>query len=95
MLTLTPQARDAMASISGCQSMIRGTINQCKAMVASSITAQKLMASHHSQRLKLTNQRQPVPAAFDAVACSDMQDRFQVKVEVTVKLSPASDFAEK
>ena len=48
MLTFTPQACEAICSIWGRQSMIRGTIKTCKAMVASNKTAQKLIASHHT-----------------------------------------------
>ena len=39
--------------------MIRGTINQCKAAVASNMTAQNPSTSHHNQRLNLTYQRKP------------------------------------
>jgi hypothetical protein len=81
-----------MASISGCQSSMRGTINQCKAAVASSINVQNPRANQHNQRIKLTYQRRPVAAALKAVACSVMQNKAQVEVTFTMKLSPASDF---
>jgi hypothetical protein len=56
-----------MASIWGCQSKIRGTINQCNVTVDNNISDQKPITSHHNQRVNLTYQRKPLTAAKDGV----------------------------
>jgi hypothetical protein len=90
MLTFTPQACEAVASICGCQSNIRGTITQCNVTVDNNISDQKPTTNHHNQRVNLTYQRRPVAASVVGRGCSDMQIKYQGKVEVHVKLSPPS-----
>jgi hypothetical protein len=72
MLTCTPHALEAAASISVRQSMIRGTIKKCKAIVANNNNAQHPNTKPSSQLDSLTYQRKPVGMGSGKVKESGM-----------------------